>query len=471
MKNSVLIIGLDGADWKLLKPWMNNGELPTLKKLCDAGASGDLRTTIPLLSFSTWTSFFTGKNPAKHSIFETRENGIRIDGSYINTERIWNVLSRHGKRCGVINVPMTYPLEELNGYMVSSLLTPPNEKIYSYPPEVMSVLEKHNYKIRLDYYLTHNHLPNTKELISRRYDFLEELNDMLGKRCNTYNELINENWDFFMAVFDETAVIQQLFRDKKNVMLKFFKKIDFCIGELIKTFSIKNAYPYIFIVSDHGFSDSPARSFNIRVWLEKNGFLKDSRTFVNKIIPKIYNVIDRIHLTKLISNFKKVKVAKFSFQKNLTEDLGVYFKLCGIHINKSQLNKEDYEELRNRLMKKIMEITEPSGEKIFKIVEKRETIYFGKYIEKAPDIITLSNSKYNVIFSYDSDNLFEDLEIHIKAKHISDIYGIFLANGNKVNNVIVENASILDIFPTVLNILDVPLPNDIDGRVLEEILK
>ena len=70
MKNSVLILGIDGATWDILKPWISNGELPNLKKLLDKGAEGYLKTVIPPLSCTAWTSFFTGTNPGKHGILE-----------------------------------------------------------------------------------------------------------------------------------------------------------------------------------------------------------------------------------------------------------------------------------------------------------------------------------------------------------------------------------------------------------------
>lgn len=472
MKNSVLIIGLDGGDWKLLKPWINNGELPTLKRLFDAGAKGDLKTTIPALSFTALTSLFTGKNPGKHGIFKCiTDSGSLVNGSFIKTEKIWQILSYYNKRCGIINVPMTYPVEKVNGYMVSAFLTSPDEKIYSYPPELMSVLKKHDYKVKVKYG-KHTFAPNKKYLIEERDNFLKELYDSLNKRHCTLKELMNEQWDFFMLVFDETAMVQHLFMDRKDIMLEFFKKVDFYIGDLIKTFSAKNTNPSVFIVSDHGFSPSPTKSINMKVWLEKNGFLEDSQAVAHKMIPKIYNILNKMHLSELISLFSRVKSAKFSFQKKVKESSNIYYESPGIFIKQGQLNQDEYEELRNKIIRELKKIRDPlTNEEILQIIEKREEMYSGRYSELAPDIIALPKSKYDVVFSYDSNLLFENIKIHSKGKHFSDVYGMFLAYGSEIDSAFLEDISILDIFPTVLHILDVPIPGDVDGRVLKEIFR
>jgi len=101
MKNSVLIIGLDGVPWDLLKPWIDEGKLPAFSKLLKKGSGGSLRTTIPPFSSSAWTSLFTGKNPGKHGIYEyTTDLGKLINSKSIKVAKIWQILSHYKKRCG-----------------------------------------------------------------------------------------------------------------------------------------------------------------------------------------------------------------------------------------------------------------------------------------------------------------------------------------------------------------------------------
>ena len=66
----MLIIGLDGATFDVLKPLMAEGRMPRLKEAIAAGASGLLRSTVPPITPAAWTTFLTGKNPARHGIID-----------------------------------------------------------------------------------------------------------------------------------------------------------------------------------------------------------------------------------------------------------------------------------------------------------------------------------------------------------------------------------------------------------------
>ena len=120
--NRVVVVGLDGATFDLIEPWASQGKLPTFRKLMAGGAWGRMNTTVPPLTPCAWSSFMTGKNPGKHgqfSFYKLNENwDLDIDwDEYRSEETIWQILSKEGKRCCVINVPLTYPPHKLNGYM------------------------------------------------------------------------------------------------------------------------------------------------------------------------------------------------------------------------------------------------------------------------------------------------------------------------------------------------------------------
>lgn len=68
--NKVLVLGLDGATFDLIKPWAAAGYLPTLKRLMEEGAHGSLRSTTPPMTGQAWTSFATGVNPGKHRLYD-----------------------------------------------------------------------------------------------------------------------------------------------------------------------------------------------------------------------------------------------------------------------------------------------------------------------------------------------------------------------------------------------------------------
>lgn len=472
MKNSVLIIGIDGVSWDLLRPWIEDGKLPTLSRLVQKGASGNLKTVIPPLSCTAWTSLFTGTNPGKHGIYEyTTKSGKLINSKLIKSEKIWNILSKHNKRCCVVNIPLTYPVDELNGYMISSFLTPPNEKIYSYPKEIMPLLEKLGYRISIKHE-KFAFLSNTKETVEQKESILKDLYDVLEKRYLTLKELMNENWDFFYFVFNETSTLQYLFFDRKDSMLEFFKKIDDYLGDLIDVFSSKNKNPYIFIVSDHGYNPAPTIQFNLRKWLQEEGFLKDHRTLFQKTIPKIYKIVNKKPLSKLIFFLDKPKEVREAFLRKSVETSKIYYRNPGIYIEDKNMNKTEYDGLRNLMMEKLKQTKDIfTQDTIFQVVEKKEDIYSGNFVKHAPDIILVSKNKYVLNFSYDSEKTFENIKSNMPGNHTTSLKGIIIANGQDITYKRNDDSSILDIFPTLLHILNVPIPKNIDGKVIKNIFK
>jgi len=466
-KNSVLIIGIDGGSWNLLRPWMDDGKLPTLKRFLEMGTTANLRTTIPPLSCSAWTSFFTGKNPGKHGIYEyLTESGELVNSNLIKSRKIWQVLSSYDKRCCIVNVPMTYPVDKINGCMVGGFLTPPDEKVYSYPKELMSLLKKNHYKILYTF------LPDQKDVSEKKYKVLAELYDMLEKRYLTLKQLMNEEWDFFMVVFEETGTLQYLFWDEKEIMLKFFRKLDFYINDLINIYSAKNHKNHIFVVSDHGYNAAPKRCFNIRKWMENNGILKDKRSLLQKIIPKVYRTLYGVSIFKQIFNFSKTKEIRESFNREIAESSQIFYRYPGIYINRKGTDDKEYEELRNNMIAQLRNTKDPvTDETVFQIVEKRETEYHGDSIKFAPDIVAIPTHNYAVVFSFESNKSFEDMKLYHPGRHFSDMYGLFFVYGEDIQKSSIKEVSILDIYPTVLHILGVPTPKDVDGKVLKEIFK
>ena len=218
MKKSVLLIGIDGATWDLLNLWINENNFPTLSKFINSGVSADLKSVIPTISCSAWTSLFTGTNPGKHGIYEyLTDSGKLVNSKSIKSEKIWHIISQHKKRCCVVNVPLTYPLEEINGYMISGLLTPQDGKNYVYPSKIEPILKKHGYKIGVDYGKNIPLIPDIGNIVEERDMYLKELYDISERRYLTAKDLMAEQWDFFMLIFDETSALQDLFWNKKEV--------------------------------------------------------------------------------------------------------------------------------------------------------------------------------------------------------------------------------------------------------------
>ncbi|MFH1404198.1 MAG: alkaline phosphatase family protein [Candidatus Altiarchaeota archaeon] len=130
-----IIIGFDGATWRLLQPLMEEGRLPNIKKLVDLGVSCNF-TSMEYAGYIAspvvWTSIFTGKTPDKHGITEytlyvLEDNLVRAHttpptSSFRKTKALWNILSEHNVSVGFVGLWSTWPAEEVNGFMVSDHL-------------------------------------------------------------------------------------------------------------------------------------------------------------------------------------------------------------------------------------------------------------------------------------------------------------------------------------------------------------
>lgn len=125
---NLLIVGLDGADWDVIDPMIDRGELPNLARLTREGARARLRTVAPILSPVVWTSVATGKRPHKHGILDFLARGP--DGSVVPVTRtlwqarpLWSILGEAGVDVAVTAWWATWPAEQVNGLMASDRIS------------------------------------------------------------------------------------------------------------------------------------------------------------------------------------------------------------------------------------------------------------------------------------------------------------------------------------------------------------
>ncbi len=121
----VLFLGLDGADWQLLDPYLKNGTMPNLAALAAEGRSGVLATLQPPLSPLVWTTMMTGVSPLEHGVLDfTRLNPrTGVEEPITREERrvpaIWNLADLEGRSSAVFGMWATWPAEPVRGLMVA----------------------------------------------------------------------------------------------------------------------------------------------------------------------------------------------------------------------------------------------------------------------------------------------------------------------------------------------------------------
>ena len=184
----LLIIGLDGATFDLIKPWAAEGKLPTLAKLMQDGVTGNLESTLPPVTSPAWPTFMTGKNPGKHGVFDfIRPRAGTFDmvnASQIKGKLLWEILSEAGYSVGVLNVPITYPPRKVNGYMVPGLLSPDQGKTV-YPPDLLKPYEAELGKYRLT--------PNVQYKAGNEDEFIADLHDLIDTQLRYALRLMKDH--------------------------------------------------------------------------------------------------------------------------------------------------------------------------------------------------------------------------------------------------------------------------------------
>lgn len=478
------VIGLDGATFDLIEPWIDKGELPNLSELSKESARGKLLSTIPPLSPPAWASFATGCNPGKHGIFDFYIKACRtyekapVSSRTVASETLWKILERNGKKIGLLNVPLTYPPTEIKGFMVSGLGAPSFESEFTYPSNLKDELKKviGDYVIDVEYDL------HQKIDVDEFSKDLEKMIEFRKRACIFLME--KYSWDFFMVVFVGIDRIQHLGWEKNSnefkAILKIHKKIDEAIGEIL---SKLDENTIVVILSDHGFHQV-YKKFCVNTFLKKLGLLKTRRRldilfffyqFFELSIRKLPSFVKRRILRIFDSFISKYKKKTFISNINWQKTKAYMDSQFGISINLKKrepqgiVDLDECEKIKNFLIKNLKELCDPeTGEKIIKAAFKREEIYSGNHLSESPDILFSLKPGYNT-----SEKLISKITSQqTNTSGFHSMNGIFMIRDRRIiKKKSIEEARILDITPTILYLMGVPVPKSMDGRVLTELFK
>jgi len=490
-RNKILIIGLDGASFNILFPLIKEGRLPNLKLLLETGSQGVLESTLPTNSFTAWASFMTGMNPGKHGIFDFRKrtssksaNKMVVDSTFLKEETIFEIMSRNDLKVGSINMPLTYPPSKIDGFMISGILIPKVSEEMFHPlelyKEVVSQFGKYREDVKWVFY---------KNKIN---NLIKDLSFITEKRSQISSYLMNKYpWDALAVVFVGTDRIQHAllkYLDPKHSQYdklknnpyqekikKYFSLIDAKVGKII---SQAGKDTTVFIISDHGFHPCE-KQFKINPYLNEIGMLefnkKSSKVFsiIRKLdIPSIRrirrklipNIEKHSNLFKVFGNINWQKTRAYSF---LDIEQGISINLKGREPFGIVEPGEEYRSIRNRIKAQLLSLREPEhGKKAIKNVFFKEEIFEGGQLSEAPDIIIEPEDP--IFLGRESDINFGKLK-WASGDHDRDGVLIMWGRDIKKNNKLLD-ARLIDVAPTVLYLAGVPIPKEMDGKVLHQAL-
>lgn len=454
-----MLIGLDCAAPELVfDRWRD--ELPNLKRLCAGGVYGPLRSCDPPITVPAWSVMMSSKSPGLLGVYGFRN---RADHSYdrytianslaIKEDRIWDILSRHGKRSIVIGVPGTYPPRPLNGLMVGDFLTPDVNSEYTYPAELKQDITRTVGEYILD---VRDFRSGNKEKI------LGDIYEMTRKRFQLARHLLaKEEWDYFMMVEMGVDRIHHALWDNMDPKHRFYEpgnkfetaihdyyiEVDREIGELLK---FADEATDVIVVSDHGAKRMDG-GICVNEWLIANGYL----TLAEKPAQTV--------------PFSK---AKIDWSRTKAWGDGGYYARVFLNVAGREpmgtVSSDDYEKVREELIAGFKSIRDEDGKEIGTQVFRPEELY-REVRGVAPDLIVYFGGLYwRSVGTIGGGKLhtFENDTGPDGANHAEN--GIFImrpAEGAPGREI--EGCKITDIAPTILDALRLPIPPDMEGSVLE----
>jgi len=523
VNNKLVIIGIDGATFDIILPMVKNGELPTLGKLIENGVYGELNSTIPPMTPPAWSSFATGLNPGKHGIYDFTE---RVSGTYSirfvnasmrNGKCMWTISSEHGKRVAVMAVPFTYPPEEVNGVMISGIDAPgvgaQGDTSMMYPRELYHEIEK-----EVGRYIVSSN-PMNDIYKGEMESALNRILTAVERKGETAKYLLSkDDWDQFVMVFGETDLVghhfwkyydpDSPFYEESSDAVKFsvqtvYKKIDTKIGEML---DIAPEGASVMIVSDHGFGGNNDIVVHLNNVLEEMGLLKFNKSGLDYIVASVLDKVKKIGLRLTPPVIKKELIKKqrgglvnkmeskirFSmidwsktsaFSEETPYFPSIWVNLKGREPGGIVSEGEEYNRVVDEIIKKLKELKDPFNNcNMINAVYRRDEIYSGESAAKSPDIIidwntpggysyisrpSLYSKNGETVRKFTQEELRQDKFRNKSGNHRQ--HGIFIGSGGAfLNGDKIENAQIIDIAPTALYIQGVPIPETMDGTVLND---
>jgi len=366
MSERLVIIGLDGVPYGLLKDLAEKGVMPNCAKLIKKGVFKAISSTVPEISSVAWSTIITGTNPGEHGVFgftDFKDGGYGLrfpDFSDLKSAPFWEA---SGKPAVILNVPSTYPVREMNGAHISGFVSPDISKSV-YPESLIPALKRIDYRLDAD---------SSKAYVSMR-SFINDI-DHVSRSLAKVSRLLWDScpWEIFMIAFTTTDRLMHFlysaYKDERHVhhkdFIRHFRSIDSYIGDI--SFHLKKSDRLI-LLSDHGFEE-----FDLNVYL--NRLLEDAGLLSIRPLGQGLEAIEPGSLALALDPAR------------------IYINLK-TRFRSGSVSADDREAVRDRIINTLRDKT-INGRKIIKSIHKKEDIYAGKAWDNAPDLVLVGEKGIN----------------------------------------------------------------------------
>lgn len=363
-----VMIGIDGVPYSLLNELINQGTTPNLGRIAQEGSLIQVNSTVPAVSSASWSSIITGRNPGDHGIYGFTQ---MIEGTYtlsypnfksLGARPFWQ--TNRGKSM-VLNVPATYPVQEMNGMHVSGFVSPDLEQAV-HPKEKLDLLRSIDYQVDVD---------SGKAQKSNLLLF-KQLFDTLDAREKLFEKTWQEDWQHYMLVFTGSDRLEHFLWDaweqeeheQKDKFLDYFQRVDEIIGQVFGSLEDEDS---LVILSDHGM-ERVKRNVNLNTHLEQQGLLN----LAQDSDLKKYNRIQQGSLAFALEHGRIYLNRKKQYPQG-------------------SVKESEEEAALDRIEKALLNL-EFEGQPVVREVKRKEDTYQGEYVDQAPDLVAIPQQGFNL---------------------------------------------------------------------------
>ncbi len=500
------ILSIDSGCWEYLDPLLEQGRLPNLSRLIESGTRGVLESTMPPVTPVAFSSFITGLNPGKHGIFDWSVQ-VNREGEFQSASAVsrrgtpfWTYLNRKGVRVGLVNIPIPYPPEPLDGFMIVGITVPKSSRNLTYPAAILDEIEARYGPYHVDVPINLLHEEGIEAYTSawcahedRQTEIAFDLIDRYDVQVLALNYVGLDRLNHFASEF---GYIEQV-----------LENVDRNVGRFVERFPDAN----FMIMSDHG-SRRLKGAFLLGKWLAQHGFLSHGdkslripRYEINFVLSQLLG--DHYGLTGLGEKALRrllgvlfwlvppalaepvwralARRAPEAFAYRFTDRIDFPATKAYVRSNsgsiilnlnhRGQRNSAaapEYEQVRRTLVDGLSQVRDPfSGGPVFRKIYLREEIYHGDAVELAPDLIADHyDSTCDLIVDNDPQYYFFVNRLNRFGDHKRD--GLFVFAGPDFARLGGDGhrASIMDVPATLLHLYGVPIPDVMDGQVATDFL-
>ena len=507
-----VVVGLDGATFDIIDRLAPQGRVPNIRRLMEQGARATLLSSTPPLSAIAWTTITTGVNPGKHGIYDFAHRKKEGYDFVPHTARdkkapsVWKLLGDAGKKSCIVNVPLTYPAERLNGVMVSGFPFPPEAPDWTFPSSLGAELKRELGEVDFS-------KPGGLIRDGQEEALIDEVEEKTDRQLKVLEYLVKrDSYDFVMTVFDGIDVASHSLwklidpnhpkhdeRRAKEAGEQFYRSYEVSDRALGRIREMAGGDVNFVVLSDHG--NGPVyHGVYVNNWLASMGYLQFRRTVTTRtkrwLFGKglnVYNIFRLAHRLGILPGFEEAYARK-SFSLGLVKRLALSFddidwertrvysfgnygqlfvNLKGREPRGIVEPGAEYDVLLSEVADGIRNLKdEETGKRIFDQVYRGAELYSGPYEGDGPDILFFDRDMLYTphrIFELATNRLVSPHPLY-SGNHKQE--GILLADGPRVKKGASGSSfSVEEITPTVLALLGVAQGREMDGKPLGSVFE